>query len=364
MAQIGQTTLSANSDGEPRHRRATMRDVAALAGVSIKTVSRVVNGEAGVSVDLVARVERAARQLDYRPDLTAANLRRGRHTATLGLMLKNVANPYSGAVHRAIDDAASERGLAVLTTSLDEDPEREREVARAMMQRRVDGLVIVPTSTDQSYLRADMQAGLATVFVDRPPRFLDADTVLATNREGALEAVAHLIEAGHRRIAFLGDLTEIATAQDRYKGYVDALRNAGIEIDPRLVRRDLRAREAAQHAAESLLRLPADVGPTALFASQNLVTIGAIHALHGQDLQHLVALVGFDDIELASMLDPGVTVVAQDPYAIGRTAAELLFARLDGYSGPSQHRTISTRLVIRGSGEIRPCDTKKRSSPR
>ncbi len=331
-----------------------MRDVAALAGVSIKTVSRVVNAEAGVSVDLVARVETAARQLDYRPDLTAANLRRGRRTATLGLMLKNVANPFSGAVHRAIDDAASERGLAVLATSLDEDPAREREVARAMMQRRVDGLVVVPTGTDQSYLRADMQAGLATVFVDRPPHFLDADTVLATNREGAREAVAHLLAAGHRRIAFLGDLTDIATASERYRGYVDALRSAGIEVDERLVRRDLHAREPAQHAAERLLRLPAAVGPTALFASQNLVTIGAIHALHEHDLQHLVALVGFDDIELAGMLDPGITVVAQDPYAMGRAAAELLFARLDGYGGPSQHRTIPTRLVIRGSGEIRP----------
>ena len=356
MAYTRQTTLSAGRDGWAQHRRATMRDVAALAGVSIKTVSRVVNGEAGVSVDLVARVERAARQLDYRPDLTAANLRRGRHTATLGLMLKNVANPYSGAVHRAIDDAASERGLAVLTTSLDEDPMRERDVARAMMQRRVDGLVIVPTSTDQSYLRADMQAGLATVFVDRPPNFLDADTVLATNREGAHGAVMHLIDAGHRRIAFLGDLRDIATASDRYQGYVAALRSAGIDVDPRLVRRDLHAREAAQQATEDLIRLPADVGPTALFASQNLVTIGAIHALHERGLQHRVALVGFDDIELAGMLDPGVTVVAQDPYAIGRTAAELLFARLDGYSGPSQHRTIPTRLVVRGSGEIPPSE--------
>ncbi len=331
-----------------------MRDVAALAGVSIKTVSRVVNGEPGVSVDLVERVEGAARRLDYHPDLTASNLRRGRQAQTLGLMLEDVANPYSGAVHRAVDDAAIERGMAVLATSLDEDPVREREVARTMIQRRVDGLVIVPTGTDQSYLRPDMQAGLATVFVDRPPNFLDADTVLATNRAGAREAVEHLLGVGHQRIAFLGDLTDIATAVDRYKGYLDALQGAGIEVDERIVRTDLHTRDTAQRAAESLLRLPDGIGPTALFASQNLITIGVIHALHLHDLQHLVALVGFDDIELAGMLDPGVTVVAQDPYAIGRAAAELLFARLDGYSGPSQHRTISTRLVIRGSGEDPP----------
>ncbi len=331
-----------------------MRDVAALAGVSIKTVSRVVNGEPGVSVVLADRVEDAARQLDYRPDLTASNLRRGRQTATLGLMLENVANPYSSAVHRAVDDAAVERGMAVLATSLDEDPVREREVARTMIQRRVDGLVIMPTGIDQSYLRAEIEAGLATVFVDRPPGFLDADTVLATNGAGAREAIEHLVAMGHRRIAFLGDLTDIATAKDRYQGYRDALEEAGIRLDEGLVRHDLHTRDTAQRAAESLMRLPPDEAPTALFASQNLITIGAIQALHLHDLQHLVALVGFDDIELASMLDPGVTVVAQDPYAIGRAAAELLFARLDGYRGPSQHRMISTRLIIRGSGEIRP----------
>lgn len=359
MATDEKTTLSMGGSGRSRHRRATMRDVAALAGVSIKTVSRVVNGEPGVSVDLIDRVEGAARRLDYRPDLTAVNLRRGRPAATLGLMLENVANPYSGAVHRAIDDAASERGMAVLATSLDEDPVREREVARTMIQRRVDGLVIMPTGTDQSYLRADMGAGLATVFIDRPPNFLDADTVVATNREGAREAVEHLIAMGHRRIGFLGDLTDIATASDRFKGYTDAMRAAGIGVDERIARRDLHTKDTAQRAAESLLRLPPGIAPTALFASQNLVTIGAIVALHRHDLQHLVALVGFDDIELAGMLDPGVTVVAQDPYAIGRAAAELLFARLDGYDGPSQHRTISTRLVIRGSGEIRPREAER-----
>lgn len=335
-----------------------MRDVAALAGVSIKTVSRVVNDEAGVSGDLVGRVESAARQLDYRPDLTASSLRRGaRRTGTLGLMLEDVANPFSGAVHRAVDDAAGERGVAVLATSLDEDPVREREVARTMIQRRVDGLVIVPTGTDQSYLRREMQAGLATVFVDRQPNFLDADTVVATNRAGAREAVEHLLAVGHRRIAFLGDLTDIATASDRYKGYVDALVGAGIPVDERIVRSDLHTRATAQRAADGLLKLPDGMAPTALFASQNLVTIGTIHALRLNEMQHLVALVGFDDIELAGMLDPGITVVAQDPYAMGRAAAELLFARLDGHSGPSQHRTISTLLIMRGSGEIRVRET-------
>jgi LacI family transcriptional regulator len=338
-----------------------MRDVAALAGVSIKTVSRVVNDETGVSEELTARVERAAQQLDYRPNLTASSLRRrGRGPGMLGLMLEDVANPFFGLIHRAIDDVASQHGLAVMATSLNEDPVKEREVARAVIARGVDGLVMVPAGFDHSYLRSEMQAGLAVVFVDRPPRFLDADTVLATNRTGAREAVEHLVAAGHRRIAFLGDLAAIATASDRLEGYADALRSAGIGIDEHLVLRDLDSRSRAEEAVEDLLRLPGEQAPTALFTSQNLVTIGAIRALHRHDLQRVIAVVGFDDVDLADMLDPGVTVVAQDPYGMGRAAAELLLARLDGYAGPSLQRTIATRLIVRGSGEISPPERRVR----
>ena len=149
-------------------------------------------------------------------------------------------------------------------------------------------------------------------------------------------------------------MRKIATASDRYRGYVEALQAAGIRIDERLVRTDLHTRDAADSAAHELLRLPVEVAPTALFTSQNLVTIDTVRALRQRDLQHLVALVGFDDVELADMLDPGITVVAQDPFKMGIEAAELLFARLDGDRGPSKRRLISTRLIERGSGEIRP----------
>jgi len=360
MSARDSTTLSRSlgKDDMPR-ARPTMRDVAALAGVSIKTVSRVVNGEPGVSADLTRRVEQAAAQLDYHPNLAASNLRRAeRRTGIVGLMLEDVANPFSAAIHRAISDAATERRASVLASSLDEDPVRERDVARTMIQRRVDGLAIVPTSDDQAYLRSHIDAGLAMVFIDRPPAFLDADTALATNRAGAREATAHLIATGHRRIAFLGDLRGIATAMEREKGYVDALRDGGLPADDHLTRRDLHSSELAERAVESLLQLPSDIAPTAIFASQNLVAIGAIRALHRHSLQHLVALVGFDDVELADLLDPSVTVVAYEAYDLGRAAASLLFSRIDGYQGPSRHRVVSTHLIVRGSGEIRPSEER------
>src|SRR6266480_1243863 len=200
--------------------RATMRDVAALAGVSLKTVSRVVNGATTVDAGLTARVRRAAAQLNYRHNMTASNLRRGdRRSFMIGLMLEDMANPYSSVIYRAVEDAARARGVGVLAGSLDEDPARERELAATLVARRVDGLIIVPAGREHSYLRGEQDMGTAVVFVDRPPLLLGADAVMADNTAGAAAATAHLVRAGHRRIAFLGDLTTIATAADRYAGY-------------------------------------------------------------------------------------------------------------------------------------------------
>ena len=350
------TTLSAGPTGGPgphERPRPTMRDVAALAGVSLKTVSRVINAEPAVSADLLARVERAIEQLDYRPNLTASSLRRNDgKTATIGLVLEDLANPYSAAVTRAVEDAARPRRVTVVAGSVDEDPERERALIREFVARRVDGLIVAPTAADQSYLFADRRAGMALVFVDRPPSHLDADAVVAANRTGASDGVRHLLAGGHRRIGFLGDLAMISTAADRYAGYVDTLERAGLPIDDSIVRRDLRGGDAARAAVEELLRQPRP--PTAIFAAQNVLGIGAFAALRGLRRQFDVALVGFDDFPLADLLDPGVTVVAQDPAAIGRLAAETLFRRLDGDRSPSTVQVVPTRLIVRGSGEIAP----------
>ena len=349
------TTLSGRrNETSPVDRpRPTMRDVAALAGVSLKTVSRVINAEPAVSADLLARVERAIEQLDYRPNLTASSLRRSDgKTATVGLVLEDLANPYSAAVTRAVEDAARPRRVTVVAGSVDEDPERERALVHEFVARRVDGLIVAPTAADQSYLMADRRAGTAFVFVDRPPNHLDADAVVAANRSGAVDGVRHLLAGGHRRIGFLGDHATISTAADRFAGYVDAIERAGMAIDASIVRRDLRGGDAARAALEELLRLAEP--PTAIFAAQNVLGIGAFAALRGLRRQFDVALVGFDDFPLADLLDPGVTVVAQDPGAIGRLAAEILFSRLDVDRSPSTTQVVPTRLIVRGSGEIAP----------
>jgi LacI family transcriptional regulator len=346
---VEMTTLSS---GPPRPR-ATLRDVAALAGVSIKTVSRVVNGEPGVSPMLTAKVRRAAEQLDFLLNLGARSLRRadGR-TATIGLILENVANPYSSALHRAVENVARDHGVAVLAGSLDEDPERERELVAAFTSRRVDGLIMMPTGLDHDYLLSERRAGTALVFVDRAPGLLDADVVLADNLSGAATGVGHLISAGHRRIGFLGDLVRISTAQERQAGYVQAMRDAGLPFSTQQAVRNTSTVEEADAATTAMLS--DSEPPTALFTAQNLVTIGALKALRRLGRHHDVALVGFDDFLLADLLDPAVTVVAQDPEQIGRLAAELLFRRTDGDRSPFRVEVVPTRLIPRGSGEIPP----------
>jgi LacI family transcriptional regulator len=330
-----------------------MQQVAESAGVSLKTVSRVVNQERGVSPALVDRVRSAIEALDYRPDAGASALRRtDRRTATIGLLLEDVGNPFSASLLRAVETEARARGVLVFSGSLEEDPARELELTRAFATRRTDGLIIAPASRDQSYLAAEVEAGMPVVFVDRPPTGLPADAVRATNASGAAEAVRHLVTHGHRRIAYLGDYATISTATDRHQGYRDALAEAGVPYDPTIVRPDLHDTVAAEAAVLAVLR-QADP-PTALFTSQNLVTIGAVRALRRVGIQHGMGLVGFDDFPLADLLQPGVTVVAQDPTRMGQVAARALFGRLDGDPAPPREHWIPTSLVRRGSGEIAP----------
>ena len=333
--------------------RATMRDVAALAKVSLKTVSRVVNGERGVSPRLARRVSAASERLDYRHNLTASILRRsdGR-SLTIGVVLEDVANPFASTLHRAIEDVAVQRGVLVLAGSSDEDERRERLLVAAFASRRVDGLIIQPSSHDHGYLRSERRAGTPVVFVDRPPASLDADAVVTDNAAGIRRAVHHLVEQGHRHIGYLGDLHSIATAAERHSGYLEGLKEHGIELDKALVRLDVRGIEKADLAARELLM--SSPPPTALITGQNLITIGAFRGLRRQRLHKKIALVGFDDFLLADLLDPGITVIAQDPAAIGRTAAGVLFRRLDGDGAPFQKHIVRTLMIKRGSGEIRP----------
>jgi LacI family transcriptional regulator len=325
-----------------------MRDVAHTAGVSLKTVSRVINAEAGVAPATAERVGAAIAALGFQRNDLARSLRHGLSTATLGLVIEDVANPFYSTIAQAVETAARERGFLLITASAREDADRERELVGALVGRRVDALLIVPAGRDQSYLTA-IRGRTTFVFIDRPPGGFEADTVLLDDAGGARQAVEHLVAQGHRRIACVSDHDEVYTAGERLAGYRHALETAGIAPDPALVRAGSRDAAHAEQVVGELLALPADRRPTALFTANNRNTIGALHALDGRDD---VALVGFDDFELADLL--GITVVQGEPAKLGARAAELAFARLDDAEPPPRRATVPTELVPRGSGERRP----------
>ncbi|MFD7320463.1 LacI family DNA-binding transcriptional regulator [Streptomyces sp. NPDC059875] len=340
----------ADTARRPEHRygnRPTMKDVAARAGVGLKTVSRVVNGEPGVTPDTERRVQEAIDSLGFRRNDSARVLRKGR-TASVGLVLEDLADPFYGPLSRAVEEVARAHGALLINGSSAEDPDREQELALALCARRVDGLIVIPAGTDHRYLEPEIKAGVATVFVDRPAGRIDADAVLSDSFGGARAGVAHLIAHGHRRIGFVGDRPRIHTATERLRGYRAAMEDAGLDVEDSWVSLGPTDPDRVREAVTAMVAGQEPV--TALFAGNNRVTVTAVRALAGRERP--VALVGFDDIELADLL--GITVIAQDAAALGRTAAERLFRRLDGIDEAPAQVVLETRLIPRGSGEIPP----------
>jgi len=327
-----------------------MRDVAQTAGVSLKTVSRVINAEPGVAPATAEKVNGAIATLGFERNDLARSLRHGHSSGTLGLVIEDVANPFYSAIAQAVETASRDRGLLLITASAREDPEREHELVTALLRRRVDALLMVPAGPDHRYVSENGGGQARAVFLDRPPGMIEADTVLSDDAGGARTGVEHLITQGHSRIAFVGDAADLYTAAERLYGYEEALQAHGIAKDDELIRTGNHDAQAAQAAVADLLALPPDHRPTALLAANNRNTVGAIRALN--DHTGRIALVGFDDFELADVL--GVTVVRADPGLMGERAAELAFARLDGDEQPPRRITIPTTLITRGSGEGKP----------
>lgn len=324
-----------------------MKDVARAAGVSLKTVSRVVNHEPGVGEDTATRVLEAVARLGFRRNDMARTLRQGASTASIGLVIEDISDPFSSHLTRAVEEVASDRGYLVLVGTSEDAPERERELVGAFCDRRVDGLVVVPSARDHRYVVPEIRMGTAVVFVDRPPGRVEADTVLSDNAGGVRTGMRHLLAHGHRRIGWVGVEHTIWTGAERFHGYREALEAHGIPYDEGIVRLGPSDVAAAERHAHELLALPEP--PTAIFTSNNRMTVGVLRACRAHPGVRHPALVGFDDFELSDVVDPPVTVVAQDPPTLGRRATELLFARLAGDGSPPRRVTLPTRLVVRGT---------------
>jgi LacI family transcriptional regulator len=336
------------SADEPAVRRPTLTQVAALAGVSLKTASRALNREPNVAPSTGQRVQDAADHLGYRLNGIARELRRGATSALVGLVSGDLANPFYSAVASGIERELRQHGLLLVTANNDEDPELERSLVDAFLERRVRALLIIPSGGEHDYLTIEGSQGIPFVFLDRPPDGVNADAVLIDNVGGARSAAEHLLAGGHRRIAMVADLAHMAPQRGRIDGFVAAMRAAGNTAWEPYVRTDIHDVRHAERAVHDLLAL--DPAPTAFFTTNNRLTTGALRAL--RDVAEPPALVGFDDFDLADVL--GTTVVAHDMTAIGREAARLAFERISGHTGPARTIVISTSIVARGSGERPP----------
>jgi LacI family transcriptional regulator len=322
-----------------------MREVAALAGVSAKTVSRVLRHDRYVSDEVRLRVERAVAELNYVPNVLARTFRAGSDNA-IGIAVPDISDPFFAALTSAVESVARSRGTGVIVTSLGGDGARERAGVEALLGRQLAGLISTPVSHDQSYLQPWL-ARTPVVFVDRAPRRLRADSVIEDDVAGAREATSHLLAHGHTRIAFVGDTMQIATTTQRLDGYRRAHANAGVPVAKELV-----ALEADMGATSSELTIKLVQSPepaTAIFASNARTAQGVVPALQTLDRTD-VALISFGDFPLAGSLRPPLTVVDQHPERVGIAAATRLFERLDD---PDRRRrrqiVLPVALVLRGS---------------
>ena len=332
-----------------------MKDVAALAGVGQKTVSRVINDEPGVRPEMRERVLTAVQQLGFRRNAAAGSIRRlDQGTRTIGVVGDDIGHPFASSLIRALETQAHRRGQRfLLTASSERDPLREQELVAELASRRVDGLVVMPTGQDESYLERERQLGIPVVFIDRPGHRWQADAVLSDNEGAGLQAVRHLAAHGHSRIAFIGDDPLLYTAERRLKGYQVGMRELSGAATPDQVRMATRTEHEAYRAVVELFA--ASPPPTALLTGNDVITVGALHALEAHGLRQRIAVVGFDDLVLAGLLSPGLTVLAQDVPGLGHRAWQLLLARMDGTnSGPWEQAVLPMTLIPRGSGEIPP----------
>ncbi|MFC4139507.1 MULTISPECIES: LacI family DNA-binding transcriptional regulator [unclassified Microbacterium] len=331
-------------------QRATLDDVARLAGVSSKTVSRVYANPDVVSAETVERVLSAAKRLRFRPNALARTLRKGGASQTFGFLMGDLSNPFYYKVAAGIEAELSRNGFSLLVATTDDTAEGEERVAETLLAQRVGALLIIPVAGDQSHLEVERQLGTPMIAIDRPARNLVADAIVLENRQGAREATSRLLALGHRRIAYACNPADVYSQQERLRGYREAMAARGItdtgDLERLIDDRDLRPEEVIGGL------LDGEHPPTAIFAGNNRMTVGALRAFRARPGRAEPALIGFDDFDTADVL--GVSVVSYDPVELGRRAAMLAMERIADPTGFTRRVELPTWLIERGSGERPP----------
>jgi len=329
-------------------RMITMKEVAQRAGVSITTVSHVLNKTRFVSDELARRVNQAIEELDYRPHQLAQSLRRGR-TQTIAVLVSDIVNPFFPQVVRGAEDSAKEHGYSLILCNTDENPQTESFYVSLMIDRRVDGFIIAPSMAPEASLKSLVDKEIPLVVIDRQMETLSIDQVYSDNINGAYEATKYLLGLGHKRIGLIMELEGIRSFDDRKTGWERALKEYGLSTLSGLVQQAGLEIEGAAEAARYLIEGPPQA--TAIFATNNLMTLGVLRYMknHSVSCPRDLSVVGFDDPEWAACFNPSITSVAQQSYEMGYKACDLLVARIQGKTSESRAVQLNCELKIRES---------------
>jgi len=327
-----------------------LKKVAEKAGVSIATVSRVINNSPSVNPQTRARIQKIIKDLNYSPNRVAKRLRnRNVSSKLLGVLIPDIQNPFYVEVLRGIEDVAYLHEYALIVCNFSQDEVKEKMYLDLMRSESVDGLITAPTSEEDQQVIELARSGLPMVCVDRDLVGIDVDSVLVDNRKGAYLAVDYLAKKGYTRIAYISGIPKIPSSRDREKGYRDALRDNHIPFKESLVKYGDSRHESGVKLCAELLDL--EQPPDAIFAGNNLITLGALETIHtrGLKIPEEIAVVGFDDMYWSISLNPPLTAVRQPAYNIGKCAAEQLISRIDSPGRPTSQMILKTELMVRNS---------------
>jgi len=327
----------------------TIHDVAKRAGVGSITVSRVINNSGYISSETRERVQKAIVELGYVPNTLARSLR-SRRTNTVALMVTDITNPFFTTLARGVEDAANEAGYTVIFCNTDESATKEEKYLNVLLQKQVDGLLLVPTQRSVNTIQQTLKHGTPVVVLDRRIPEVDVDSVRCDSLDGAYKLTKYLVSLGHRQIAIMSGAVGVSTADDRVAGYRKALEEDGIAISDRYILRGEFTPDSGYSMTEQAINLP--LRPTALIAANNFITIGAMKALQEAEMEvpEDMALAGFDDLPPAIVTFPFFTVVSQPAYEMGTQAMQLLLKRLSAKEVVAfQEVILPTQLIVRRS---------------
>jgi LacI family fructose operon transcriptional repressor len=323
----------------------TIRDVASHAGVSVATVSRVLSNQLNVRPDTRELVLKAIDELGYRPNRIAGSLRRQK-TNVIAIIVSDIRNPFFTAITRAIEDVANQKQMSVFICNTDENPDKERRYLDTLLDEHVAGIIISPTPSPKNHFQAILEHDTALVLIDRRIEGADADHVLSDNMTSAEVLTDHLIAQGYRRIAAAIGLEKSTTGCERMLGYERSMRNHGLKPQGAFIK-------PSQSDGEAIVRqwLDSDSPPDAIFTGNSLITMGAFTAIRSSGLRipDDLGLAGFDETIWTPHVASGITVISQPTHELGRTAAELLFQRIEEPNRPTKEVILKGTLIIRAS---------------